>query len=434
VILALALCISCTSAFSANRTSRLGCSDGKVRGVNLGGWLVLEPWITPKFFEEVNDGGDKIVDEYTYAQYLDPAVYKERMVKHWGTFYTREDFEKLANSGLSHLRIPIAYWYWDVIDGEPFPAPIEDQSDPNNALFYLKRALGWASELGLQCVLDLHTGPESQNGYDNSGRRGDIHWVDGSYPGNRGSLDRTVSILEKISVTAKDWVDSGAITPETLYGIGILNEPHVCGGWNFGGVLWPACIDDFYPKAHDAVRKYLADTKVVIDIAGHGYGEFSGWANKPNVDLDAHNYQCFGGYWNDVALSGDGWGTHIEASCNIKNDINGSPLNTWVGEFSLSVTECTKYLSGGYMINYIPPDNDPSLCNYYNNDFSTYADDYKNFLRDFFLAQIDSFENGAGWIFWTGKTEGNCAPEWDYLFLLENGIVPADICNRNTIC
>ena len=38
----------------------IGCGDGKVRGVNLGGWLVLEPWITPKFFEEVNDGGDKV--------------------------------------------------------------------------------------------------------------------------------------------------------------------------------------------------------------------------------------------------------------------------------------------------------------------------------------------------------------------------------------
>ena len=24
-----------------------------VRGVNLGGWLVLEPWITPRFFEQV---------------------------------------------------------------------------------------------------------------------------------------------------------------------------------------------------------------------------------------------------------------------------------------------------------------------------------------------------------------------------------------------
>ena len=31
-----------------------------VRGVNLGGWFVLEPWITPVFFEEVNDGGDMV--------------------------------------------------------------------------------------------------------------------------------------------------------------------------------------------------------------------------------------------------------------------------------------------------------------------------------------------------------------------------------------
>ena len=37
-----------------------GCSDGKVRGVNLGGWFVMERWITPKLFEEVNNGGDKV--------------------------------------------------------------------------------------------------------------------------------------------------------------------------------------------------------------------------------------------------------------------------------------------------------------------------------------------------------------------------------------
>ena len=34
----------------------LGCADGKIRGVNLGGWLVMEPWITPKIFEAVSVG------------------------------------------------------------------------------------------------------------------------------------------------------------------------------------------------------------------------------------------------------------------------------------------------------------------------------------------------------------------------------------------
>ena len=41
-----------------------------MRGVNLGGWLLLEQWITPAFFEEVNIGElqDKIVDEWTTFQ------------------------------------------------------------------------------------------------------------------------------------------------------------------------------------------------------------------------------------------------------------------------------------------------------------------------------------------------------------------------------
>ena len=57
-------------------SSQLTCDDGIIRGVNLGGWLLLEPWITPVFFEEVNVGDlqDQIVDEWTYAEKLEPEV------------------------------------------------------------------------------------------------------------------------------------------------------------------------------------------------------------------------------------------------------------------------------------------------------------------------------------------------------------------------
>ena len=46
-----------------------------------GGWLNMEPWITPSIFQEVNVGENKnkIVDEYTYAQYVDPDYRKERL-------------------------------------------------------------------------------------------------------------------------------------------------------------------------------------------------------------------------------------------------------------------------------------------------------------------------------------------------------------------
>jgi aryl-phospho-beta-D-glucosidase BglC (GH1 family) len=50
------------------------CTDGIVRGVNVGGLFLLEPWITPSIFEEQTAvTGVEVVDEYTLAQYSDPA-------------------------------------------------------------------------------------------------------------------------------------------------------------------------------------------------------------------------------------------------------------------------------------------------------------------------------------------------------------------------
>ena len=71
----------CISSSSISRTkNRKKCQD-KIRGVNLGGWLVLEPWITPTIFEEVNVGRLKgaIVDEYTYHQHVDKSFIKQRL-------------------------------------------------------------------------------------------------------------------------------------------------------------------------------------------------------------------------------------------------------------------------------------------------------------------------------------------------------------------
>ena len=47
---------------------------------------MLEPWITPSIFEEVNVGENylKVVDEYTYAQYVDPIFAKERLERYTG--------------------------------------------------------------------------------------------------------------------------------------------------------------------------------------------------------------------------------------------------------------------------------------------------------------------------------------------------------------
>jgi len=39
-------------------------------------------------------------------------------------------------------------------------------------------------------------------------------------------------------------------------------------------------------------------------------------------------------------------------------------------------------------------------CKYYNSDFTTASDDYKDFLKKYFLAQIDGFEYGVTGVGW----------------------------------
>ena len=183
------------------------------------------------------------MDEWTYAQLVEPSFYRERLRQHWDTFITREDLAAVAEAGVSHVRIPVGYWYWDVEEGEPFPAVNSDPSDPYSPLHYLQRGLVWCQELGLKALLDLHAGPGSQNGFDNSGRRGDIgweglipvyrsvllpRWVTENYPSEHRNVARTVHILGLVAATLADWVDQGVVDRAALYGISLLNEP---GGW-----------------------------------------------------------------------------------------------------------------------------------------------------------------------------------------------------------
>lgn len=106
----------------------------------------------------------------------------------------------------------------------------------------------------------------------------------------------------------------------------------------------------------------------------------------------------------------------------------------------MAVTECQKYIQGGYNDPYIPAYASEETCKYYNSNFSTYTDDYKNFLQLYFLSQIEPYQNyehskeAKGWFFWTGKTLDNCAPEWDFLFLIENNIISSDLCSRTNFC
>jgi hypothetical protein len=56
----------------------------QVRGVNLGGWMVLEPWITPSlFYQFLGKGeGEIAMDSYTFCEVLGAKEANQQLRRH----------------------------------------------------------------------------------------------------------------------------------------------------------------------------------------------------------------------------------------------------------------------------------------------------------------------------------------------------------------
>lgn len=165
-----------------------------LRGVNLGGWLVLEKWMTPSLFE-----GSSAVDEFTFMQ---ASGAKEKLDKHRREFIREEDFKWLSRNKINAVRIPIGYW---IFDGDrPYEAGIT----------YLDWAIEMAGKYNIYVLIDLHGAKGSQNGHDNSGRVGTSEWFKVG-----GYRLQTIDVLEKLALRYKD--------KECVWGIELLNEPKI---------------------------------------------------------------------------------------------------------------------------------------------------------------------------------------------------------------
>lgn len=218
-----------------------------VRGLNIGGWLVLEPWITPSIFESV-DQSLGIVDEYTLNQKLGADRAQQILRDHWNSWCTFGDFQKIANAGFNTVRIPIGYWAYNNY-GEPYSS---------GAAVYIDAAIDWARALGLKIWIDLHGAPGSQNGFDNSGHRGGIGWQQGD------TVGQTLQVLSAIS--------SRYAQPQyqdVIVAIELLNEP-------FGWSLNQDNLKQFYRDGFNQVRQ-TSDTPVALSDAFFPPSQWNGF-------------------------------------------------------------------------------------------------------------------------------------------------------------
>ena len=146
----------------------------KVTGTSLGGWLVLEPWLTPSLFyqflgADVRYGPDiqKIkektgMDQKSFCTALGPSEANRQLRRHWRKWVTEEHIQGIAATGATHVRIPIGDWMFRPYD---IYAQVEDGVRCNDgAIEELDRVLKLCKTYGLRALLDMHAWIGSQNG------------------------------------------------------------------------------------------------------------------------------------------------------------------------------------------------------------------------------------------------------------------------------
>ena len=242
-----------------------------IRGVNLGGWLSIEPFITPSLFNTYT-ASNNVVDEYTLSGILGSSA-KTVIEKHYATFITEQDFSDIASAGLDHVRIPYPYWAVTTYEGDPYV--------PKVAWRYLLRGIEYARKYGLRVNLDLHSLPGSQNGWNHSGRQGSIGWILGS----DGALNaqRSLDIHDQLSqFFAQDRYKN------VVAFYGLVNEPKMLE-------IPIQAVVDWNTKAVQIVRKNGMAQHIAF---GDGFLALNQWDQMfKNVDsglvMDTHQYEIF---------------------------------------------------------------------------------------------------------------------------------------------
>ncbi|KAJ2801034.1 hypothetical protein H4R20_003833 [Coemansia guatemalensis] len=398
VALALAatlLCVPDTAAAPA----KVCRSVEPIRGVNLGGLFVLEPWITPSLFEQwATSPNSTVVDEWNYCAVLGKQECQARLNRHWGSFVQEADISILASQHINTLRIPVGYW-----------ALAPDHSEPyvQGQIPYLKQILDWASKYGMRTILDLHGAPGSQNGFDNSGLRGDINWTK-----RPGDIQRALDSLAVLARIANDH--------PSVVGVQALNEPA-----NWG--IPKTTIIQFYIQAYNVIKSIAPQVAVVFHDAFLPDSEWSDIVPRNLTDtiLDTHIYHVF---VDDVLKLSDN--EHISKACDDGKMIGkfNTRTRTICGEFSLATNDCARWLNGfqhgarwdATYLNtkpYVPG----ATCQG-QEDMRNWDAKKREYMKRFAMAQFQAYEMGTGWIFWNFKTEN--ADAWNYIKLAQNGIIP----------
>lgn len=327
-----------------------------IKGVNLGGWFVLESWMRPALFE-----GLKGPDETHFMQHH-PNPH-EALEAHYQTFITEADFAYLQAHHITQVRLPVPWWF---LGTELYHRSKE----------HIDRAFDYARKYGIQILVDLHTAPGCQNGFDNGGITGVIDW-----PKDPKNIDKTIEVLETLTTLYHE--------KEAFLGIQVLNEPHSSIDINI--------ILDFYERAYQAIRKITSKLIVFHDAFRPQLPVWKPFfKNKTHVAFDLHLYHCF-----DETLAKSGQFNHLKVVLEERHHMIQAIekyVPVIIGEWSLGLRE----------------------------NLMTFQDtfDHDLFIRLLADTQLYVFNQAYGFYFWSYKIDRDSHLNWDFRRLIESELLP----------
>ena len=245
--------------------------EERIRGVNLSGWFILEPWVTPSLFAATGASNDAELQEV-----LGSAEYNERARRHYETFITEADFYRMSSIGLNAVRVPVPWYAF---------GSHNDAASYISCIDYIDRAIEWGDKYDIKVLLDLATVPGGQgDSNDSSTTPESIADWHSSASGRAVALE----VLEKLAIRYGQ--------ASSLLGIELLDTPVMSVRKNLFTMtdgIPSHYLRNFYRDAYDLIRRHMPASKaIVFSASGHPgmWKHFMRGDKYENVLMDLHLY------------------------------------------------------------------------------------------------------------------------------------------------
>jgi glucan 1,3-beta-glucosidase len=226
------------------------------------------------------------------------------------------------------------------------------------------KALKWARKYGIRINFDLHTLPGSQNGWNHSGRIGEVNWLRGAM-----GLANAQRALEIIRTLTQFIVQPEYASLIPLWGF--VNEPNA-------NVVGQGPVGSFYYEVYRMIREITGTGEgngPMLSMHDGFVGLASWYDFMPGGDrmaLDQHPYMCFGDQrMGDLSVIS-------QAPCEMwavaTNETSRRFGANTAGEWSAAINDCGQWLNRvgagaryeGAFPGYNGPTAGPGGCDYWN--------------------------------------------------------------------